>query len=778
MSHLTGVLVKATDYNNYVGDKVSTVATEFNALYAIGNSNLGYGQKYIPKVSSAEKVTASEWRELIINLNNVANHQGTSLDPMTLPLIGSTIAIDDSINTPIASAIGVNLNRLYSNRNNTAAQGAIDVSTSVSNQTFSDKIIFNHVITFESGDQARYFFNAGGQVALNFVHPSGTGINELWNRLTSACGTLTLSAQSSGIIKVAGNSYTGLTRTNGSGSPNILLTNSGYFSLSSTSTTVFKQFATVGPSDSLLSYIDVSIQTNGNAQLNGDVGNVLYITTSFVQVSSGTNIVSGIGSGVTCTVRSPSSTYLTNSWGPVGISSYYEIRNSIVVVPPIVLPPPPPPAPPDPSTYTLEWSNSQPAFGSSNTLTARLNEKATFNTTLSIPYLSLISGVSSGSLSIVVPTGQYSGSATLSLSSQTVINYSTNIIKARGAHDYLTTDKLSYIAVGMKVYPPTVTRLNGHYCVEVSPTMAVVRSQQINTYTTPDSLYTWLTTVASGNIIAIATSLLGVLNQKSRDYLTANFGTTNPAVFGSANNSTTSRVSHALIATRGGKTAFEAISTITPVEVEYNVSGYSSGASTTSSGRLTTTVSSPQILQSPITQITLTLKGENPTFDILPKLQYSTVYVNSKPPGSWSQTMKDYSVWPVSYPPGGAAPAGQYVLYMDVTIPTSGEYAIQFLADNYGKARLDNSYIYKDNPGFAPDSVKTGTVLSYTSPYLHRLTAGKKVLTLIVENAGGGGGNPAGVAFVIYNVVPASSLLTANRTATNIVWSTRSNLTP
>jgi hypothetical protein len=68
---------------------------------------------------------------------------------------------------------------------------------------------FVHTVTFQSGDAARNFFNAGGQLAINFSHPTGTGINSLWNMLAVACGTIVISSNSSGTVRVAGTNYNG-----------------------------------------------------------------------------------------------------------------------------------------------------------------------------------------------------------------------------------------------------------------------------------------------------------------------------------------------------------------------------------------------------------------------------------------------------------------------------------------------------------------------------------------------------------------------------------------
>ena len=240
MTYRKDGLVQAADYNTYVGVDPSSSSTGFNAVYATGSGRSGYGQTFVPRVLLNAKVTAAEWRTLISGMVTLANHQGTTIDSMILPSTNDVIAAISTTNLPVASLLESNLARLYNNRNNAAAQGISVPNIITATQSFSESLIFTHTVTFDSGDKARYFFNAGGQISLSFSHPTGTGMNQLWNNLASACGKLTLSTQSDGEITIAGNSYTGLTRTNGTGTPSILLTNSGYHSLSATNKTLFK----------------------------------------------------------------------------------------------------------------------------------------------------------------------------------------------------------------------------------------------------------------------------------------------------------------------------------------------------------------------------------------------------------------------------------------------------------------------------------------------------------------------------------------------------------
>ena len=229
-----------------------------------------------------------------------------------------------TLSTPPASIFANNLNTIYTNRNNAAAQGSTTTDTRQYTTSWKNALTFTHTITFESGDKARYFFNAGGQIALSFSHPAGTDMNNLWNQLATACGTITLSAVNSGTQTIAGTVFNGITRIGGSGTPATLATNTGYYALTTTDQSVFKMLATTGPSGYLSSFIDVKIKTNGAQGSYGSTGSIITITTVWDEVPNGTTTAKGLSgpnSTVTCVVRSPSSSYLSPSWGNFTVTS-------------------------------------------------------------------------------------------------------------------------------------------------------------------------------------------------------------------------------------------------------------------------------------------------------------------------------------------------------------------------------------------------------------------------------------------------------------------------
>jgi len=327
MAYIDGGLIQANDYNNFVGTDPSAAPNRINTVWGVGNGRSGYGQIPLPLVASDSIVSWSNWNNLINTINNTARHQGTTVPAITI----NESEIIESEGENVSSAFDQAITSLYDNRNNCAAQAAGISAQVVKREAWGNHVFFSHTITFDSGDAARNFFNAGGQIAINFTHPSGSGVNTLWNTLTQECGTVVISSPISGTARIAGVNYSGVTKIGGSGSPTTLTTNTGYYNLNTSYREVFKQRAASGNYKYLQSFISVNVKSNGTRGSNGDTGNVINIVTKFDQVPDGaaygrSRIESG--SAVTVTLRPPSTAYIANTWGtPLVVGSVLAVNN-------------------------------------------------------------------------------------------------------------------------------------------------------------------------------------------------------------------------------------------------------------------------------------------------------------------------------------------------------------------------------------------------------------------------------------------------------------------
>jgi hypothetical protein len=265
----------------------------------------------VGNVAAGTNILAStQWSSLVSNTASAASHQGSSITSVSTPVAGGVITF--------TAAIPTNLQTIYTNRLNAAAQGSTTANTATRGTTWSNQLTFTHTATFASGDAARYFFNAGGQIKMTVSHPGVSGIDLLFNNLASNVGTVVMSAPSSGSVSIAGTSYNGITKVGGSGNAPTIATNNGYYALTTSNATVFTQTASTGPSGYLSSFIRFIAVSNGTQGANGDTGSVITIYTIWDEVPDG--LVVATGSATTMTLTPPSTTNIANTWGAVTLS--------------------------------------------------------------------------------------------------------------------------------------------------------------------------------------------------------------------------------------------------------------------------------------------------------------------------------------------------------------------------------------------------------------------------------------------------------------------------
>lgn len=321
MTYSAGGLIQASDFNNLVGpsDSPNTSKT-VNAIWGTGFSNKGYGQPQLANVNEHELITHDNWSTLIKTMNTIAYHQKSAITNYAPP------AADDSIE--YLSALISNNNTLYNNTNYARQQGTTYTPPVITTpETWYNSATFTHTIAFESADKARYFFNAGGQIAITLQHTSGPNVNEMWHKLAQDAGTIVLSAPVPNTSsEVAGTTYYGVTRVGGSGDATVN-NNQSYYTLTQNYVEIFRKQAFAVFSNYLQSYVSIKVKSNGTQGTNGDRGSVITITTLWDEIPDGT--LSTADTGVSVSIRYPYSTSVptlnypvpfVNTWGTVRIS--------------------------------------------------------------------------------------------------------------------------------------------------------------------------------------------------------------------------------------------------------------------------------------------------------------------------------------------------------------------------------------------------------------------------------------------------------------------------
>jgi len=304
--------VEATDLSStLLGAATSTTPTNINTVWSTGNGKSGYGQPVLTPAPQNGKVSASDWSTLISATTAVASQQGTPVTAIAVPGTGSPVVYYDALPTNIAA--------IYTGRNNAALQGSSTTVTTTNATTWYNYITFVHTVTFTTADAARYFFNAGGQIALTFAHPTGSGINGLFNVLGTSCGTLVISSPNTGTVSIAASTYNGVNKVGGAGTVTTLSPNVGYWGMTTTNQEVFKQFGgsftnpVPGGGTYSQNFLSVNVKTNGPQGSNGDNGSIITVTTTWDEVPNG--LTASAGTAVAVTIKPPSTTYIANTWG-------------------------------------------------------------------------------------------------------------------------------------------------------------------------------------------------------------------------------------------------------------------------------------------------------------------------------------------------------------------------------------------------------------------------------------------------------------------------------
>ena len=327
MSYVSGGLIEATDYNGFV----NTGANNINKIWSTGSTDFGYGQTAIATVSAGGTVTATQWATLVNNLANIGSHTGSTLTSRTAPVAGNTITILNNVATDI--------NTVTNNRGNAAASGTevgtftgtTSKTTATGSGTAAWTITFTHTVTFASADAQRYFWNAGGIVRIQYGKSStGTDSDPDWNTFAGQCGVISLTGRVNATSQtIAGVSYTGTTRTGGTGgTQTTLATTTGWYNLTGTPVTIFQLNNATSPysgeyirTQASTTTTVLTLTTTWVSDGSSGAGTSANITGGTAVASPATSIGAATAPTTLVTYRPPSTTYLTAAWGTPTIAA-------------------------------------------------------------------------------------------------------------------------------------------------------------------------------------------------------------------------------------------------------------------------------------------------------------------------------------------------------------------------------------------------------------------------------------------------------------------------
>jgi len=301
MTYTSGSLIEATDYNGFV----NTSSNNINKIWSTGTADFGYGETALATVSAGGTITATQWANLVNRLSSLGSHTNTTITSRTAPVAGNTVSILANVATDINNITASRGNAAASGTTSTVFTGTTAKTTATGSGGSSWTITWTHVITFPSADAARYFWNAGGLVRIDMSKTStGTDTDPDWNSFVTTVGTFYVSGRVNSTSQtIAGTSYTGFTRSGGSGTPSPNATTTGWYTLTpgAAATTMMTLTNTASPYTS----DNISI----TAAVNGGSTTLTLVTTWFSATASGAGVTRDISGGTDTT--SPFSTFGT-----------------------------------------------------------------------------------------------------------------------------------------------------------------------------------------------------------------------------------------------------------------------------------------------------------------------------------------------------------------------------------------------------------------------------------------------------------------------------------
>lgn len=206
-----GQRVRAADYNSIQG-KVSLVM-------GTGSGSYGYGQSLASsQVNVGDSILVSQWSNLRTDLLKARQHQLGTDQSSNLTITSTSLVVSEAIRSQYDSmADTITTDRLTVASN----QGSLENVISPYQRTSAWNGTLTHVctITFSNVDQARYFFNAGGNFQISADRSGGNSgyKNQTWSLMFSQMGIISMGANTasvSGSGDVTSIGYYGLTGSN------------------------------------------------------------------------------------------------------------------------------------------------------------------------------------------------------------------------------------------------------------------------------------------------------------------------------------------------------------------------------------------------------------------------------------------------------------------------------------------------------------------------------------------------------------------------------------
>jgi hypothetical protein len=178
-----GDLISESDYN--------TIRNKIINVMSTGSGNSGYGQTtFSSSVSSGNTVTKAQWDALRYDLYNAIFHQTGSVPSITTVAVGDVIRYGASNPNYQYNTLA---DQATSNRFDLGVGQFVTDALQTTNRSTSwySSVSCTASVTFNTAEQARFFFNSGGKIRFSSSRTGGTSSqqNTAWSNVLSTAGT-------------------------------------------------------------------------------------------------------------------------------------------------------------------------------------------------------------------------------------------------------------------------------------------------------------------------------------------------------------------------------------------------------------------------------------------------------------------------------------------------------------------------------------------------------------------------------------------------------------
>lgn len=184
-------IIQASDYNS--------LQQQAELLLGVGVGTRGYGQSQLTSSSQLVEIggefpliSRNQWSQLRQDIATIQQHQTGSTTGLVD--VGPRLQVEPDVNANFSSV----LSDLDQNRFNLAVSRSLTSSTAGVNynQSWSVMASVEVTVTFDTPDNARWFFNSGGRIQFFSQRSGGTATpqNTTWTALLNAIGTVSFAA--------------------------------------------------------------------------------------------------------------------------------------------------------------------------------------------------------------------------------------------------------------------------------------------------------------------------------------------------------------------------------------------------------------------------------------------------------------------------------------------------------------------------------------------------------------------------------------------------------